>query len=296
MKKKILIWANCQGNSITYMFNKYYSNLFTVEHLLNYEFIRNNSVIPDKVKNADIFLYQKYSNMPNSDYDINNLINNYLKKDCIKICFPTLHSSPILFCYETNESNNDKTIDNVNPFGKFFFGISVITDLLKKYDYKNCDENSKNNIIDEIYNISQRYDFISEEKINYYYNRNFEFLENKILSSDVPELLDFIKSNFTKVRLWHNPNHPTGILLNELVKYIFKRLNFVYREEDNLQNINELDTKLNDWVMPIFPSVKKYHNITFDDNCSSWYHSDIHDTKSYIRKYLDELYFDYILK
>jgi hypothetical protein len=292
MKKIILIWANCQGSSISYIINKYYSTLFTVEHLVNYEFIRNNLVVPDKVKNADIFLYQRYSDIPDSEYDINNLINNYLKKDCIKICFPTLHSCPLLFCYETNEPNNRKTIDKTHPFGKFFFGISVITDLLQNYDYKNCDETYKNTIIDEIYNTTQTPDFISEEKIQYYYNRNFEFLENKILSSDVPELLDFIKFNFTKVRLWHNPNHPTGLLLNELAKCIFKTLNLLYNEEDNLQNINELDKILSDWIMPIFPSVKKYYNITFNDNCSSWYHSDIHDTKSYIRKYLDELYFN----
>jgi hypothetical protein len=289
-KKLILIWANCQGGSVSCMLNKYYSNLFEIKGLLNYEFIKNNLPVPDDIKNADYFLYQNYSDKPNSEYDLIVLLNKYLKKDCIKICFPTLHSCPLLFCYDFLEPNNFKTINDKYPHGKFFFGISVITDLLKKYDYKDCDEAQKNSIINEIYNISQEQDFIPEEKMQYYYKRNFEFFEQKILQSDVPELQEFIKENFTKFRLWHNPNHPTGILLNELCKLIFLRLNLIYDENDNLENINRLD-KLNDWVMPIFPCVKKYYNIRFDDKCSSWYHSDIIDTKSYITKYLNDLYF-----
>jgi hypothetical protein len=289
-KKNIVIWANCQGSSISYIINKYYSELFIIKYAINYEFIKNNIPIPPMFKEADIFLYQNYGEK-NNEYDLKNIINNYLKKNCIKICFPTLHSSQSLFCYDVNELNNEETISEKYPHGKFFYGISIITDLLKTYDYKNCDENQKSIIIDEIYNISQSLDFISNEKIEYYYKRNFEFLENKILTSDIPELFDFIKNTFTKVKLWHNPSHPTGILLNELAKNIFKKLNLKYIENDELKNVNELNNSLNDWVIPIFPAVKKYYNIIFDDVCSSWYHEDIIDTKSYIIKYLNELYF-----
>lgn len=289
LKKNILIWANCQGSSIHLMINKYYSHLFTVDYLLNYEFIRNNLPVPDQIKNADIFLYQNYSETE-TEYDLKNIINNYLKKDCLSISFPTLHSCPLLFCHEYNESNNRKTINDKYPHGKFFFGINIITDLLKKYDYKNNNKENNKIMIDEIYKTSQSFDFISNEKIEYYSKRNFEFLEKKILSSDVPELFDFIKNNFTKVRLWHNPNHPTGILLNELVMLIFKKLNLIYQEEDKMENIKVLDLGLKDWEMPIFPSVKKYYHMNFQDKCSSSWHPDIVDSKTYITKYLNELY------
>lgn len=289
-KKKILIWANCQGVAINNMINKYYSELFDVNYLVNYEFINNNLPVPVEISTADIFLYQNYSDKPNSEYDINILINKYLKKDCIKISFPTLHSCPLLFCYETYEENNSKTINTEYPFGKFYYGIDRVQELIKIYDYKNISEDEKNIIINKIYNKTQEEDFISEEKIKYYYKRNFDFLENKILQSDIPELFEFIKENYKKIRLWHNPNHPTGILLNKLIKCIFKKLNLVY-DENNFININDLDNLLNDWVIPIFPCVKKYYNITFDDKCSSWYNIDISDSKSYITKYLDELYF-----
>jgi hypothetical protein len=45
--------------------------------------------------------------------------------------------------------------------------------------------------------------------------------------------------------------------------------------------------------MPIFPCIRKYYNIEYNNNdCGSWYHSDIIDSKSYITKYITELYFN----
>jgi hypothetical protein len=282
MKKNIIIWANCQGDSIKFMLNKYHSYLFNINSYYNYEFIKNKMDIPCEFKTADIFLYQKYSDQAISDYDIDNILSIHLKKDCIKICFPTLHSCPLLFCYDVNEPNNVKTINSNFHHGKFFYGISTIIDLIEKDGLIN---------IDEIYSKSQQLTFISDEKIKYYYDRNIEFLKNKILSSDIPELFDFIINNFKKVRLWYNQNHPTGILLNELNKSIFRILNLEYKDENEDENIKLLNNMLNDWVMPIFPSVKKYHNIIFEDECSSWYHPSITDSKSYITAYLNELYF-----
>ena len=174
-----------------------------------------------------------------------------------------------LFCYDITEPNNSKTITNKLPYGKFYYRISVITDLLKKHDYTKYDDMTRKKIVNEIYEESQKLDFISDEKIKYYHDRNFEFLENKILTSNIPELLDFIKNNFTKVRLWSNPFHPTGVLLNELSKNIFRKLNLTYNDDDSIQNICELNGTLNDWVIPIFPSVKKYYNMDFEDKCSS---------------------------
>ncbi len=43
--------------------------------------------------------------------------------------------------------------------------------------------------------------------------------------------------------------------------------------------------------MPIFPCIRKYYYIEYN-YCGSWYHSDITDNKSYITKYITELYFN----
>ena len=42
MKQTIVVWANCQGSSITQMLNKYHKDKFDIKHFLNYEYIRNS--------------------------------------------------------------------------------------------------------------------------------------------------------------------------------------------------------------------------------------------------------------
>ena len=286
MKKLLVILANCQGNPLSHMLNKYYSNLYDIKYYTNYEYIKNNLNLPLDIKEADVFLYQNYSNN-DEKYDLKILLENVLKKECIKICFPSLHSCNLIFCYDVTEPNNYKTITNEKPFGEFYYGISHIIDEFNKYEINENTKKNKNEIIEKIIDSSNNDNFISKETILYHNKRTFEFLENKCLSSDVPEIYNFIKNNFTKIRLWHNPNHPTGILLNELIKLIVLKLKLEYFE--NEENFIILENFLADWVMPIFPCVKQYYNMKFDINkCSSWYNKNIIDSKTYLNEYLSK--------
>ena len=217
-----------------------------------------------------------------------NILENKLKKDCVKVCFPTLHSCNLIFCYDYKEPNNHKTISTGKPFGEFFYGISVIVDEFKKYESEKI-KNDFDNIIKDLVVKSNNDNFILKETIEYHKNRTFEFLENKCLNSDIPDIYMFIKNNFTEKRLWHNPNHPTGILLNELIKLVFKKLDLIYIEND--ENMVFLENLLSDWVMPILPCVKNYLDLKFDiDICSSWYHKNIYNNESYIKEYITKLY------
>jgi len=274
--KKLVILANCQGGSVAFMLQKYYSDLYDVKCISNYEYIQKKLDLPDDIKDADIFLYQNYSNT-DEKYNLKNILDHKLKKECIKLSFPTLHSCHLIFCYDINAPTNYKTITTENPHREFFYEISPIIHIT-----------NKSNTIHEIIESSKEDNFISEETILYHYNRTFEFLENKCLSSDIPEIYEFIKNNFTEIRLWHNPNHPTGILLNELIKLIFSKLELDYIE--NEENINILNNMLSDWVMPIFPCVSNYYNFKFDIKCSSWYHKNIVDYDTYLETYIEHLY------
>jgi hypothetical protein len=116
-----------------------------------------------------------------------------------------------------------------------------------------------------------------------------DYLKKKIVNSDVPELLEFIKINFEQIRLFHNPNHPTGVLLNFMIKKVFNLLALEY--PDTSENISILENSLNDWTMPILPSVQRYYGFKFEDKCSSWYDKDIIDIHSFVTKYILDLYF-----
>jgi len=294
MKQQVTIWANCQGGVIYYMLNKYYGDNFEIRIYLNYEIIKNKELIPDFFIDTDIFIYQNYSDKPGSIYDLSNILNNILKKDCIKICIPFLQSD-LLFPFDHNNLANQKTINEKFPHGKFFYGISIIEKFFNINDNLHLlDDNEKNIMIDQIIDKILDVNCIEPDNIKNYYDRNFDFFEKKILNSDVPELYNFIKNNFTNIRLFHNRNHPTGILLNQLIKLIFNLLKLSYDEKSEC-NIQFLEKSLKDWVVPILPSVRKHYNITYeniDDKCSSVWNKDIIDTRTYLKQYILDMYFD----
>jgi len=288
MKRNIVIFANCFGNALSLILKKYYSMDYNIEYCVNYDIINNSKDIPESFKTADIFIYQNYSDKPDSIYDLKHILSNILKPDCVTISFPTLHGCNLIFCYDTKtDPINFLTMTPETPYGKFFYGIDTIS---KKCEELSTINSNFDNIIDEIiYKCMSDDKFISEEQILYYKNRSLDFLQKKCLTSDVPEIYAFIENNYTKIRLWHNPYHPTGILISKLIILILNKLNLTYNPTN--EDLFMLENLLNDWVMPILPCVEKYFNFSFDCNkCSSWYHKDITDRNSYIKKYLDTFY------
>jgi hypothetical protein len=272
--KNIILWTNCQGNSIHYMLQKYYSYLFKIAIFPNYIYMKNNTQLPEEFYKTDVFIYQNYNDKSDSEYNLSYILNA-LPVDCIKICIPFLQFDAY-FCYNHINKNNAKSICSEFPHGKFFYGFGTVNDLYEKGI--NEIEISTKIMLD---------DAIQIDKIIMYNETTFEYLKTKILSSSVPSLFDFIQTNFIKTRLFHNRWHPTGILLNEMCKMVFAILQLDYIE--NEQDISVLNNMLNDWVMPILPCVKKYYNCKFDDCCSSRYNSNIVDTSSFIKYYLEEL-------
>jgi hypothetical protein len=284
MKKNIVIWANCQGGPISLMLNKYYSNEYDIHLFANYEYIKNKLKFPDFMYKCDIFMYQNYSDK-NDEYNLKNIFNNVIPPNAIKISFPTLHRNHLQFPFDVNSPNNTITINQKHPFGLFYFGIGNIINIVNELKQKNfTNDKIKEYVIKKIDDI----DFIEKNTIIKYEQDSLDFLKSKALSSDIPNIYNFIIENYKKIRLYHNPNHPNGILLNELCKEIFIKLNLNYPNES--ENIKILDNCLNDWKIPIFNSVIKYYEIdNIDNECSSKYHHDIYDINTYINKYIEFL-------
>lgn len=281
-KKLIIIWANCQGNGLCSMLNAYYSNDYNCIHYPNHEYMANNTPLPDNFFNADIFLCQLYSNGI-GDYCMQNIINKLktLNDKCIIRPFPTLHNSQLYFCYDYTSVANSATISPKYPHGKFCYGILPVIQLISSYD------------IEHILNLSNSESFISHEQIQLHYDKSMGFLKHKCDISDMSCIYEYVLNNFKKQRLWHNPNHPSGILMNELVKCVFDKLNLTYPIADNERNIKLLNN-LNDWVMPIFPSIQQYYNLEFDCNvCSSIWHPSITNIDTYLTEYCTQLYLQY---
>ena len=282
MKKNVIIWANCQGGPLGYMLNKYYKDIFEIHYFSNYEYIRDNKDIPEIFYKCDIFLYQNYSN-EDEKFCIQNILNNIIPINSIKLSFPTLHRNSLQFCYDVNSPENINTISSLKPHGDFFYGIENIRNIVKTLNEEGINEYDK--VLEKTLEFINKEDFIPNSQIIYHEKSSLDFLKSKALTSDIPNIYNFIINNYKRIRLWHNPNHPNGVLLNELIKEIFLKLGFNYPNEE--ENILFLDTSLKDWKMPIFKSVCNYYNITnIDNECSSIWHDDIFDDLSYIKKYL----------
>jgi hypothetical protein len=212
------------------------------------------------------------------------IINNIIPIDSIKLSFPTLHRNYLQFLYDDASPENKNTICNKKPFGDFAYGIENIRSIIKQLKEEGINEYDK--ILEKTLELINTEDFIPESQIIQYETISLNFLKSKALTSDIPNIYNFIIDNYKHIRLWHNPNHPNGILLNELVNEIFIKLGLNYPKNEE-ENILVLDTFLRDWKMPIFKSVCKYYNIeNIDNNCSSFYHDDIFDDISYIKKYV----------
>ena len=292
-KKKVIIWANCQSCIAKYIFDKYLNDYFDTEVYINYEFMRNKSDLPDDFKYCDIFLFQNYKKKENDDakYDLDFIKNNILKKDCITLCFPTLHSNLLYFCYDTENikerKKNCDIIEKEHPDSKknIYFSISIIQDLYEKH--KNTKKYISNDEFENII-IQDFLDYnINEDDILKYNKKSFDFLKLKILNSDIPELYDFIIDNWKTQKLWYNPNHPTGVLYMKMAELIFKKLNInIILTNDDFNTYNSIHR---DYEMPILPSVKKYYNLNFKDICHIRGLSQdnyVYDTKTYIKQYL----------
>lgn len=144
------------------------------------------------------------------------------------------------------------------------------------------------NTIESIIRDSNSEDFILNNQIEYYFKRNIEFLEDKILKSSIPNLYIFIIINYKNVRLFHNRNHPTGILLKELCNEILLLLNINHKFEDHEEKY--LEEILRDWVTPIFHCVSNYYNLEFEtDICFSKYDDKINDINSYLGEYIKSI-------
>ena len=281
MKKNIIIWANCQGGVLGTMLNKYYADIFDIHYFANYEYIRDNKPLPEIFHKCDIFLYQNYLNKDEL-YCMNNILNNILPIHSIRISFPTLHRNYLQFCYDINSPENKNTISQNKPHGEFFYGIQNIRNIVKKLKDEGF---KKDDIIEKTLEEVNKPEFITNEQIIQHEYDTIDFLQTKALNSDIPNIYYFIINNYKRIRLYHNPNHPNGILLNELCKEIFIKLGLNYLNEN--ENIIFLETILKDWKMPIFKQICNYYDMNnIDNNCYTLTDPDIFDEISYIKKYI----------
>ena len=249
----ILIYANCQGIGIKHFLNKseYIRNNYSIEHVRIDELVNKKLELNiEKLKNTDIFIYQ-YLDEKHGDICTNNILK-YLKPDCKKISFAYIY-------------NNS------------FYPTKGPETILDKFIHKKCTiiyDNSEAiiNLINSGLSLEQILDLYDKNQIDFNYSLRWDttnnILEQKESNCDV-KVLNFIKSNFNKQRLFLLENHPTSILFIEVVNQILDILNL---DRINIENYGLNDANLNGYL-PIDNSSNNYFNLEYniDDNSNNYY-------------------------
>tara|TARA_B100000029_G_scaffold351089_2_gene343538 strand:- start:57 stop:923 length:867 start_codon:yes stop_codon:yes gene_type:complete len=264
---KIVIYANCQGIGISYFLKKSIDILSNpmrnssdgrnlagfCRNSLEFErisHIRIDDIVFKKsninynlIKNADIFIYQplddKHGNIST------NSILKLLKPECKKISFPYIYNNsfyPVIGPLVIKDSYRSK------PCSVIFNNSEIITDL-----------------IDKKYNLNEILKLYQENKINFNYQKRWDYTNNilkeKEKNCDV-KIVDFIKNNFSKQRLFLLENHPTSIIFINVVNQILEKLEIPVKINPTNYNLN--DANLSGGLIPLDDSSNNFFNYEFN--------------------------------
>jgi len=196
----------------------------------SYNLIENKVPINyDILKNADIFIYQPI----NDSFDIYSIkeMTKYLKESCIKISVPFIFLNSF---YPLINKSIAITFDGVidirkDKYKNIILNQDIIIELSKKYSREEIIELFKDNKID--FNYKKMFD------------ENIIRMKKKEEECNV-KIVDFILSNYKYHQLVNYHLHPTGILVFNYIKQIFKILNL----DDPIYIDNPLDDPPSTWL------------------------------------------------
>jgi hypothetical protein len=198
---------------------------------------------------VDVFIYQKVSK--NNDFGeklSSDYIIDKLRVDCKKICI----TNPWFYGYYPqsylHDDKNDKNVCyDENRYGLFPY---------KDYYIEKCYK--KGNIDSAIQALS-----VGEQGLQYEVIPNlvksFEIIENQELNCDI-KIIDYIKSEYRKKRLFYTLNHPINEVLKVIAYRICIYLDLVVAE------VADTAMSLEGFDQAIYPFVKEILNLEFSNN------------------------------
>jgi uncharacterized protein (UPF0332 family) len=246
----VVIYANCQGMGVSYFLKKsnYILNNYHINHIRIDDLVfKKNNMNYHLISKADIFIYQHLDDK-HGNISTNNILK-ILKPECKTISFPYIYNNsfyPVKGPLVIKDSHRKKLCSVI------FDNSEIITDLIdKKYDL---------NKILKLY---------LENKINFNYQKRWDYtnniLQEKEKNCDV-KIVDFIKQNFSKQRLFLLENHPTSIIFINVVNQIFEIINV---PKLKLSNYNINDANLPGGMIPFDKSSNKFFNYKFEFDIES---------------------------
>lgn len=247
-KKKIFIQANCQGQSIKFLLNKYdrFKEQFEVLNIKPVHLWTKSDEVDifSKINACDIFIHQPISENF-KEFSSENL-KEKLKRNCKIISFPVLYFT------------------GYNP--ETFYFKNTDTDLMSFTNYHDANIlqlYTEGKTIQEVYSILMDEQFYTNEYIEQNVRETLTELRFREKNLDI-KIAEFIANNYKNKRLFWSMNHPTNDLIFLVVDQILEFLMVpkLTEQEKNLPNQLLGRTRLF-----IYPSLTKFLNFSVSEEC-----------------------------
>ena len=236
--------------------NNYRINHIRIDDLV----LKKNNINYNIICSADIFIYQHLDDK-HGKISTNNILK-ILKPECKTISFPYIYNNsfyPVKGPLVIKDSYRSK------PCSVIFDNSEIITDL-----------------IDKKYNLNEILNLYLENKINFNYQKRWDYtnniLQEKEENCDV-KIVDFIKQNFSKQRLFLLENHPTSIIFINVVNQMLEKI--------KIPKIKPINYSLDDanlgGLIPFDNSSNNFFNYEFDIESKNYqYYKQIITNKDWI--------------
>ncbi len=245
--KYLIIFANCQGGTLLSMLNEHEAfkkeySCIPIPFVQNIKSKEQIKLLLDSVKKADIFIYQ-YVNSPNMPNETNtHYLLNLLKKDTIKISFPSLYFNGYF--------------PHLDSMDKITGPLRLVHDYIIAYCYtKGFTEKETLRLINEK-------DLYSKKISMEFVKKSIESLLKRERENDIDiRLSDYIKNNYKKEKLFNQFNHPKRIVFEFLTREILNRLLVTKTTFISLKSKDYLGGI----TAPVYPSTLKNLELEFKE-------------------------------
>ncbi len=274
-KDFVMTYGNCQIGSINaimqtsdIILDKY--TIISVPPIQDLKEEREIGLPKELLENIDVLIYQiiktdnKFSRLLSSEEILKNVSSN-----ATRIIIPNVYWKG----YHIQVCGNKYNPELLNfRGGAFPYGDANIQKLWDKYS------------TEEIVNMLSAENYYTADEVEKAVEETTKELMKREKACDVV-ISDYIVKNYKTTYLFYSVNHPTNIVLGELVRRIFLHIGISVNDLD-VNNAVSNDAR----EIHIYPSVRKALGLRFDKEKFTWlkfYRQESISFEEYVRDYID---------
>ena len=250
MKKKCLIYANCQGDALKVFLPKVkqFDNEYEIIDLKPVHKLSKDDIplLETLIKETDLFIHQPIAdNYKNLRQLSSNYLKSKLQKKAKSISFPNIYFTA--YNPELTGLKNENGMPIMSPFSYYDYNILYLLAAGKS--------------IQQAVSLIKMDNFYSKDFLKNVYESSLSILSNREDDLDI-KVVSYIERYFKEKKLFHTYNHPKNVLLFFLVERIISQLYDKRNFEFYFPNMKNRDV-LSRTMFPIYNSVKKVYGLDF---------------------------------